>query len=177
MYLAILLLSRKRFACAAVLLSSLALVLTTHAQVIPGDYLRLKLQSGYRVEGRIYDMKPDTVTVVVALEPLSIPLDTVIKAEYLAGKASRRVTGALIGLGMGALIAVAAVCSDGCKVRGFDDVAVGLTATGFVSLPTVGLGVLIGSFVKRDRWEPISLSDQLQAGLTNHGGIGIRLVF
>jgi len=164
--------SRERFAYAAALLLPFALVLTTHAQT-PGDYLRLKLTSGYLIEGRVFELKPDTVTFITGLQLTPVAIDQVAGAEYLAGQTTKRRRGALIGLGIGAMISVAAICASECALKGFDDLAGYLGTIGLVSLPTAGLGILIGSLSKEDRWEVIVLNRPVsQAGLL---GAGVRL--
>jgi len=168
--------SRERFAYAAAFLFPLALVLTTHAQS-PGDNLRLRLSSGSSVEGKLLELKADTLTVVAGLDLMPIPVDQIVGAEYFAGQTTRRRQGAFVGLGLGTVVSIGALCADGCPVQGFDNIAIFLGVVGLVSLPMVGLGVLVGSLTKKDRWEAITLTrPPSQAGLIGPGsGLGVRL--
>jgi hypothetical protein len=103
----------------------------------------------------------DTTSVI------ALPLTSVDRLERSIGRRSNTGRGAmiggLIGAGFGLFLGVAASTDNsGWWEVGVDDIAV---ATAIVGAGGAGVGALIGSLSKRDRWEPVPLRKTV-TGLT-----------
>ena len=111
-----------------------------------------------------------------------IPLSSVKRLEVVTGRKSKAGTGALLGLVVGAVTGAylgnywgSVDCSGtvGFTICVEKGEAAALAALGF-GLGGAGLGAIIGSFVKVDRWDEIPI-ENLRAGpsLIAPDGVGV----
>jgi hypothetical protein len=113
----------------------------------------------------------DTTSVI------AVPVPSVARLERSTGRRSNTGRGAmiggLIGAGFGLFLGIAASTDDGWDV-GVDDMA---AVTGIVGAGGLGVGAIIGSLSKRDRWEPVPLTHRAaatRAARRNIAGLTIR---
>jgi len=154
------------------LLFPIVLVFTTHAQS-PGDVLRLKLKSRDSVEGKLFELKEDALSIVVGPELMFIPIDEVVKAEYLAGQSTYALEGGLMGLGGGIISTIVLWCVSGCGIGHLLVAGIFWESALVVGLPSAILGASIGSMVEKNHWELMVLTrPPSNVGLV---GVGVRL--
>ena len=124
---------------------------------------------GDPIIGSVTDQRMDTLVVLVegAGRVIRIPLSSVKRLEVVTGRKSKAGAGALVGLVTGAITGAllgnywgSVSCSGTygftiCLEKGE---AAALSALGF-GLAGAGLGALVGSFIKVDRWETIPVDE------------------
>ena len=150
--------------------------------VAQGDRVRVTAPNE-RVVGTFAVLKPDTLVVNVESRRLAIPFASVTSLEVSRGQKSRTGRGALIGLGVGVVAGVGtalALCAEGdCNIDGDITGAVALVLGAGGALVGAGIGALIGSQTKTDRWETVPL-DRIHISLTPRGGgleVSAKFVF
>jgi hypothetical protein len=110
----------------------------------------------------------------------SIPVHTITRLEISRGRHSKADKGALIGgiAGAGAglffIPAAAEACENSCAVR--VPAAIALLA-GILGGFGAGIGALIGTTSRSERWEPVSLSQLSVLGLPDRIGLRLTLRF
>jgi hypothetical protein len=131
------------------------------AQLQAGSRIRVTSDRGSRI-GTLVSLETDSLryatsdTGAVA----ALPLASVVKLERSVGKRSNAGRGAAIGGGIGGALGlgfglIASADEDAFYTYGPEDVAV---ATLFLGAVGAGVGALIGSGSKRDRWETVPLA-------------------
>jgi hypothetical protein len=103
----------------------------------------------------------DTTSVI------AVPVASVARLERSTGRRSNTGRGAmiggLIGAGFGLFVGIAAATDNsGFLQVGVDDIA---AVTGIGGAAGAGVGAIIGSLSRRDRWEPVSLTPRVGANL------------
>ena len=169
----------------------LALLVTTWAcsgyvadtSVAPGDTVRVTAPSMDMDDsvGTVAALETDRLTVQVEerADALSVPLADVTKLKVRRGQKSNAGKGALIGLGVGAAAGVITAllsCADsqcdwdnaGDDVTGYTAVVLGAGG----ALLGAGIGAIIGSSIKTDRWESVPL-DNIRVSLTPSTPLGL----
>lgn len=110
-------------------------------------------QQETRYAGLVTALANDTLTLVRKGVVRAVPLPAVRRLEVSRGRRGYARTGALIGAGLGVVAGLAAVGADDGQ---------GSTGAGIVVVPLGaalygGVGALIGTFVRRERWEVVPL--------------------
>ena len=131
------------------------------AQLQAGSRIRVTSDRGSRV-GTLVSLETDSLryTTSDTASVTALPLASVLKLERSVGKRSNAGRGATIGgvvgggLGLG-LGLIASADDDEFYDVGPEDVAV---VTLFLGAVGAGVGALIGSGSKRDRWETVPLA-------------------
>jgi hypothetical protein len=153
----------------------------------PGDRVRLwapRLGIEGSV-GTVMALRPDTI-VVDRGETLVLAISTLTRLEVSRGQKSRAGTGGIVGLvggaAVGVLIGTASIDAD-CEIlspdcdvnKNLESFALAAVAGGVVGY---GVGVLLGSIVKVDRWEEVPLSwlrVRLAPGRRGGFSVGLRV--
>jgi hypothetical protein len=109
---------------------------------------------------------------------IAVPLSTISSLELAWGKRGHWRTGALIGVGIGALSVVNLCSGSSHCIQSSGDVGAALLVVGVGA----GIGALVGSLVKSDRWIAVPTGPAGtpvgQGSERGHGvGIGVRLSF
>ena len=149
-----------------------------------GDKVRVTTEEE-RVVGSLVSLDDNQLTLTTEARDSSLvlPLASLTKLEVSRGQKSMAGRGALIGLGAGAAVGVGTAlvaCAGGdCNTDGdiTGALALGLGAGG--ALVGAGIGALIGSSIKVDRWETVPL-DRISVSLTPRGGgleVSAKFVF
>lgn len=126
-------------------------------QLTAGDRIRVHSRSHGRVSGDLARVSPDSLVIVRQEEgrgELALPADAVTRVDITAGRRSRKGRGALIGLlagGAGGMAGMVTLCGDSC-VGGW--ILLALPVGGAVV--GAGVGALIGSQIKTERWQRVS---------------------
>ncbi len=159
--------------------------------IAPGDTVRVTAPSMDMDEsvGTVAALETDTLTVQVEdrADALYVPLADVTKLEVRRGQKSNAGKGALIGLGVGAVVGVtfgfvACAAENGGSVCtndvGESSPFAFAAATGaYGAVLGTGIGALIGLAARTDRWETVPL-DRIRVSLTPHGlGVSASIVF
>jgi hypothetical protein len=175
-------------ACAAVLVVPLLGASWLHAQQAPvvteGSRIRVSTEPE-RVHPNplvttLVRLTTDSMTVIAPSggAELSIPNSAVTRLEVSAGKQSRALRGAGIGLLTGAAVGGLAwkLSSTSCEGdlcdSGFDDVV--SSTFGAVALVTgavggAAVGLIVGAARPAERWEPVPLADRSARPQTGYG--------
>ena len=153
--------------------------------VKPGDRVRVTApdQALSKYTGTLAGVYGDTLR----LDTLHVPLQSVTRLDVHRGQKSKAGTGALIGAGVGAaagVITALVVCAE--DNRDCENAGSGLTAAAALVLGVggallgAGLGAVVGSNVKVDRWEEIPL-DRLRVSVApqrdGRFGLGLSVRF
>jgi hypothetical protein len=115
--------------------------------------------------GTVAALETDTLVVNTEqrADALEVPLADVTKLEVHRGQKSKTGTSALIGAGFGAALGVSVAligCADNeCLSDGDATAGVAVLLGAGGALLGAGLGALIGSGTKVDRWETVPLDD------------------
>ena len=162
---------------------SVALGAQDSVVVAPGVRVRLVTDS-IRVVGNLMRRVEDSITILDARSHAThvLSLNAVRVFEISRGKRRRTGRGALIGLVSGAgagIVSTLVLCRSGCTSSGGDwtgFIAVVLTGAGAVA--GVGVGALIGSQIRSERWDRAAVSG-IRVGLiptwSRHRGLGLRI--
>ena len=152
-----------------VLVLQLALLLETQfmwAQVEVGARVRVTAHSipGRRI-GSLVSLDGDSLryTRWDTSSVVAVPLESVARLERSIGRRSNTgrgaTLGALIGGGFGLFLGIAASTDNsGWWEVGPEEIA---AATAVAGVAGAGLGAVIGSLSKRDRWEPVTLTPRV----------------
>ena len=152
-----------------VLILQVALLLETQpvwAQVEAGARVRVTTHShpGRRI-GSLVSLDGDSLryTRWDTSSVVAVPLESVTRLERSIGRRSNTgrgaMLGALIGGGFGLFLGiVASTDNSGWWEVGPEEIA---AATAVVGVAGAGVGAVIGSLSKRDRWEPVTLTPRV----------------
>ncbi len=149
--------------------------------IAPGDTVRVTAPSMDMDDsiGTVAALETDTLTVKVEerADALYVPLADITKLEVRHGQRSRAGKGALIGLGVGAAagVTLAFVACAGKECYSDSNDATGVVALIFGAggaLLGAGIGAIIGSSIKTDRWESVPL-DNIRVSLTPSTLLGL----
>lgn len=113
-----------------------------------------------RFVGTATALRMDTLIVSGSDTVRAFPLSTIVSLDVSRGRRGHAFVGALVGAGIGVLAGAAAAGEDDGQ---------GSTGTGVILVPLGaaiygGLGALIGSLIRRERWEPIPVESVRCAG-------------
>jgi hypothetical protein len=132
--------------------------------------------------GTVLALRPDTI-VVGNDEPVELAISSLTRLEVSRGRESKARTGGIVGLiggaVAGAVICIASKCSltsqsvEPLEDEGLNSIALAAALGGVAGY---GVGVLIGSTIKVDRWEEVPL-DRLRVTLLpqRRGGVTVGL--
>lgn len=165
---------------AAVLLSSVSIGVLEAQTLATGDRVRATLKAGSgRWTGTLVEWVGDTLYLAPngsaeGVTATAIPLATLSRLEVSTGFRSNAGKGALIGGGIGLLVgggmSIIAGSTVDTEVTSSDYVAF----TGLVTLGGAGLGALIGSLSKSERWKEYPV-DGLRLGIAPGSDGGFQL--
>jgi hypothetical protein len=144
----------------------------------PGARVRVSTSSAAdeRIVGTLAALQSEALVVDVEghSEPVTLPVASVTRLEVSTGRKSKTATGAGIGFGIGAAagtVLALMFCSDPDNACGAGSFLGGSVLLG---LPGAGVGALIGSGIKVERWETVPL-DRIRVGLTSQPGRPLAL--
>ena len=150
------------FLVSAVMLVPFSAAASQIAELRPGAYVRIRAPGviGGEAEGVILSRDHDTVVVArPGAVPVAVPLAAITRASVFRGrtrgagarKGAKWGTG--VGFGLGSLNVVFSDCSgEHCQTSDKVAGAAAFTAIG------AGVGALVGTVVRADRWERLQLS-------------------
>lgn len=131
------------------------------------------------------EVRPDSIVLAGATGSRTVGLDNVTAIEVSAGKRSRFLQDAGIGLGVGALAGglMGYFAYEECDEEGFmacfmvPDSRMESAAFGGAVLGAVGLigGAIVGAFHTTDRWEGASLPARVSIGPSRSGGAQLSI--
>jgi len=140
-----------------------------------------------RSEGRLVLLRADTIALAVAESTMHRGLNAINRIEVSRGHRAHRLAGAGVGFLVGAGVTFALLNTGGstslCNQSANQDAigsgeCLGLAALG--GLAGAGLGVIIGGFVRTERWQDVPL-DRLRVSLTPQTnsmlGLAVAVVF
>jgi len=149
----------------------------------PGDRVRVTAPSLDldKDVGTVASLVADTFVVEMEdrADALDVPFSHVTRLEVHRGQKSRAGAGALIGAGAGAAtgltVALVSCAGDECHLDGSDVTgAVVLVLGAGSALAGAGLGALIGTAIKTDRWQLVPL-DRIRVGRSPATPDGVAL--
>jgi protein involved in polysaccharide export with SLBB domain len=152
--------------------------------VSPGDRVRVSVPDE-RAVGIVTSIRADSLVLNVESReaPLALAFASLTKLEVSRGQKAQTGQGALIGMGVGAAVGAilaVSICSDGnCTESTSSDDQSGLALAAAVVLGVgavalgAGIGALIGSNSKIERWETIPLSRLRLSPAPSGGGLEV----
>ncbi len=135
-----------------------------------------------RSDGTLTRLSGDTIVVEADDSRSAHPLESVSRVEVSTGTKSHWLTGAAIGFVVGGTVAYVALSSGGstsiCDQSANQDAAsVGeciALSTAVGGLPGFGVGALVGTFIRSERWQEVPLN-RLRVSAGPEPGAGFRL--
>jgi hypothetical protein len=153
--------------------------------VAPGVRVRLSTDS-IRLVGNLVRRVEDSITILDARSHAAhvLSLNSVRVFEISRGRTRRTGRGAWIGLLSGAgagLVSTVVLCRNGCASSGGDfSGLIALALTGAGAVGGAGVGALIGSQIRSERWDRAAVSG-IRVGLiptwSRQPGVGLRITW
>ncbi|MEJ2370041.1 MAG: hypothetical protein P8Y07_04225 [Gemmatimonadales bacterium] len=136
-----------------------------------------------RSDGRLASLTGDTIEIEEGDSRSAHPLESLSRVEVSAGTRSHWLAGAAIGFVVGGTVAYVALSSGGStsicdRSANQDAVSVGeciALATAVGGLPGFGLGALVGTFIRSERWQEVPLN-RLRVSAGPAPGAGLRFI-
>jgi hypothetical protein len=131
--------------------------------------------SGQRLQGTVAEIGAESLTVDTdGHQRLGVPRRAITRLEVSTGQARHTLHGLAIGAGTGAVLSVVLpkCVNEGCTSEvGFDPTFASIYALGGAMW-----GALIGSLIKTDRWNLVSLDSVRVAVMPTHGrGVAVTI--
>lgn len=135
-----------------------------------------------RSAGRLARLTGDTLVIEAGDSTSAHALESVRRVDISAGTRSHWLAGAAIGFAVGGTVAYVALSSGGStgtcdRSANQDAVSAGecvALATLVGAIPGFGLGALVGTFIRSERWQAVPL-DRLRVSAGPEPGAGFRL--